>query len=90
MERKSEIVPGVDTIRGLIGEPPERIEIPFKLQKGEETAKQKWNSCYIAIIPYCFKCKEPLVWHVYPQDEILYHCPTCQRQWIKGQDWKKA
>lgn len=89
-EKKPELVPGVETIRGLVGEPPMRIEIPFKLQKSEEMARQEWNHCHIAIILYCYKCKKPLVWHTYPQDEILYHCPECKREWTRGQDWLKG
>ena len=83
-----EIVKGLDTIRGLVGEPPKVIEIPYELQRAETIAQQGWNTSYIAIIPYCFKCKEPLVWHTYPKGKILFHCPKCKRRWIKGKDWK--
>ena len=83
-------VPGLETIRGLVGEPPRVVQIPYDLIRTEEIARQGWNSIYIAIIPYCYKCKEPLVWHSPPrEDTVLFHCPKCQRKWIEGKDWKK-
>ena len=85
MEEK---VNGLDTIVGLVGEPPKTMKVPYELQRSEGIALQGWNAIYIAMIPYCFKCKEPLVWHRYPQGKVLYHCPKCKRRWIKGKDWK--
>ena len=81
-EKKSELVPGIETIRGLIGEPPMRIEIPFKLLKSEELTRQRWNPCYVAVIFFCFKCREPLVWHRPPRDDdTVFHCPKCNTRW---------
>jgi len=83
-------VAGLDTIRGLVGEPPEVIAIPYKLMETEEIARQGWNACYIAIIPYCFKCKEPLVWHTAPrEDNTMFHCPKCGREWRLSDKTKK-
>lgn len=86
---KSEEVPGIDTIRGLVGEPPKKIKIPYNLLKTEELSRQGWNAIHLAIIPYCYKCKVPLVWHTNPIDKVLFHCPECKREWIKGQGWPK-
>jgi len=87
MEKKELEVPGIETILGLKGQPPQEIEIPFKLQKKQALMVSEWNPVFIAIIPYCYKCKKPLVWHTYPQGRILYHCPDCGRKWVKGGDW---
>lgn len=78
---------GVDTISELSSEPPKEIHIPFKLEYKQLALQQGWNICCIAIIPYCFKCKVPLVWHIYPEGNVLFHCPDCNRKWIKGDDW---
>jgi len=89
-ERKGDImpeVPGLETIRGLVGEPPKRIKIPHKIMRSEEMLRREWNEMYIAIIPYCFKCQEPLVWHTPPDNKVLFHCPKCKREWIKGEGW---
>ena len=80
-------IPGIDTIRGLAGEPPVTIQVPYRLLETEQVAMQGWNSIYIAIIPYCFKCKEPLTWHSPPKGENLFTCPKCGRIWMKGDDW---
>ena len=87
MAKKEVEVPGVETILGLAGQPPQEIEVPFKLQKKQSLMISEWNPVFIAIIPYCYPCKEPLVWHIHPQGKILYHCPKCGRQWVKGGDW---
>jgi len=89
-KEKSELILGVETIRGLVGEPPKRIEIPLELQKSENISVQTWNAYYIAIILYCYKCKEPLIWHTYPREDVLYHCPKCQREWVKDSKWSKG
>ena len=82
-------VNGIDTIRGLVGEPPKETEVPHSLLHNQEISRQGWNAIYIAIIPYCYVCKEPLVWHTHPQGKVLFHCPKCKRKWVKGKDWKK-
>ena len=87
MEKREIEVPGLETIQGFAGNPPLKIEVPFKLEKKQYGMVPEWNSVFIAIIPFCFKCREPLVWHTYPQGKTLYHCPKCGRQWVKGGDW---
>ena len=82
-------VNGIDTIQGLEGEMPKKIEIPFSIQYTQHTLQQGWNKIYMAIVPYCFKCKVPLVWHTHPKD-ILYHCPNCGTQWIKAKGWDES
>lgn len=85
------LVAGVDTIRGLVGNPPVEIPIPYKLMKKEETLRPAWNHCFIAIIPYCYKCKQPLVWHQPPyaegHEDELFTCPSCGRVWVRGEGW---
>lgn len=80
-------IAGVDTIQGLVGEPPETIEIPFNLMYDTEITRPGWNKVYLAIIPYCFKCKEPLVWH--KVERVIFHCPKCKRRWVKSKNWRR-
>uniref|UniRef100_A0A6H1ZQT9 Uncharacterized protein n=1 Tax=viral metagenome TaxID=1070528 RepID=A0A6H1ZQT9_9ZZZZ len=82
--------PGIDTIKGLVGEPPTEIKVPYKLLEKQQLLLFEWNPLFIAIIPYCFKCKEPLVWHHNPTDGVMFHCPKCNRRWIKGEGWEKT
>ena len=79
--------PGLETIRGLVGEPPKTIKIIRKLMHTQQLLMQGWNALHIAIIPYCYKCKEPLTWHNPPDNEVLFNCPKCGREWIKGEGW---
>uniref|UniRef100_A0A6H1ZFM5 Uncharacterized protein n=1 Tax=viral metagenome TaxID=1070528 RepID=A0A6H1ZFM5_9ZZZZ len=81
---------GLDTIRGLVGEPPDKIKVPFKVMKKQQMLLYEWNPLHIAIIPYCYKCKEVLVWHRYHTGGILFHCPKCRREWIEDEDWNKT
>ena len=83
-------IPGVDTIQGLIGSPPKVITVSYDMIKTGELLKQVWNTKYIAFLPYCFVCKEPLVWHSPPdEDNVLFHCPKCKREWVKDSNWKE-
>lgn len=83
-----EEISGIDTILGLVGIPPKEISVGYETVKVAEKLKQVWNSKYLAFIPYCFVCKEPLVWHSPPgKDNVLFHCPKCQRKWIKDKAW---
>ncbi len=83
-------IPGLDTIQIAVGQPPMEIKLPYKLIKAENQLQQAWTAGHIAIIPYCIKCKEPLIWHSPPEDDgILFHCPKCNRKWIANGDWKK-
>lgn len=86
---KEEQIPGIDTIQQLQFQPPYEIPVPFKLEYKQHTLQQGWNACYVAIIPFCMACKEPLVWHHHPEGEVLFHCPKCRREWVKGDDWKE-
>ncbi len=82
-------VAGVDTILGLVGEPPKTIEVPYNLMYDTELTRPEWNKVYLALIPYCFKCKEPLVWHRDEASRTLLHCPKCKRRWVKSKNWRR-
>lgn len=88
MSQEEHEVNGVDTIVGLSGEPPREIPIPHKLLETQQMLIQSWNASYAAVLPFCFKCKVPLVYHTNPKN-VLFHCPVCQRKWIKGEGWNK-
>jgi hypothetical protein len=83
----SEAIPGLETIRGLVGEPPREIPVDIETMSEQQVLMQDWNSSFVAIIPYCFKCKAPLTWHTPPDEDLLFTCPTCSRRWIKGSSW---
>ena len=87
MKIPEEQINGIDTIQGLAHLPPEKIPLPFKVEYQQTLLQQEWNPRYIAILPFCIVCKEPLVWHRYPEGEVIFHCPTCRREWIKGEGW---
>lgn len=81
-------IPGVDTIQGLVGKPPEVIELSYSSVETADKIRQIWNSKYLAFLPFCFPCREPLVWHSPPdKDNVLFHCPKCGRKWVKDKDW---
>ena len=80
-------VNGVDTIQDLVGTLPKRITLPHKLEEKQHTLQQAWNSRYVAIVPFCVKCKVPLVLHTHPDGEVLFHCPNCGANWVKGDGW---
>lgn len=82
---ESERIPGVDTIRGLVGIPPTINIIPFRAVEAGTRLQQVWNAAYIAFIPYCFKCKVPLDWHLPPDGNKIFTCPNCNRQWVLGE-----
>lgn len=86
-EVRDKQVNGIDTIQELRGSMPKEIKIPFDLAYKQQMLQQGWNQCYAAVIMYCFKCKEPLVWHTYPA-KVLFHCSKCGAKWVKGEDWK--
>lgn len=76
-------VAGIDTIRNLVGEPPMGINLDRKVVEAQQKLMAAWNSSYIAIIPYCYRCREPLTWHEAPrEDDIIFHCPRCKRIWM--------
>jgi len=82
-------VNGIDTIRETTSKPPMEIEVSYNVQYSQQVLMQGWNLAYIAIILYCYICKVPLVWHTYPQGNVIFHCTNCNRKWIKGEGWKK-
>ena len=82
-------VDGVDTIVSLATNPPQKIELAFDLVYTEELLRSDWNASYIAILPFCFKCKTPLVWHRNTKSGVLFHCPLCKRQWVQNNSWKE-
>ena len=88
-QKQGEEINGLDTIMGLVGEPPKKMRIPFKMLYEQEVLRQDWNALNVAIVPFCFKCKEPLVWHKNP-NSTLFHCPRCKRKWAKGRGWSKS
>lgn len=78
-------IEGVDTITGLASDPPMGIDLDRKVMVAQQKLMQAWNLMFIAIIPYCFKCKEPLVWHMAPrEDDVVFHCSKCKRIWMMG------
>ncbi|KKN19272.1 hypothetical protein LCGC14_0947370 [marine sediment metagenome] len=81
-------IAGIDTIIGLVGEPPERISFEYDSMKAGDKLRQIWNNKFIAFIPYCFACKVPLVWHTPPgKDNVLFHCYKCAREWVMDDTW---
>jgi len=82
-------VKGLDTIQNLVGEPPKTIEVPYRLMRDTEITRPEWNKLFLAIIPCCFRCKEPLVWHSNESDRTIFHCPKCKRRWVKSKNWRR-
>ena len=83
MTEQPKEIAGVDTILGLVGSPPDVIGVSYETIRLAEKMKEVWNARYLAFLPYCFVCKEPLVWHSPPgEDHILFHCPKCGRKWV--------
>ncbi len=82
-----EIIKGLDTIRNLVGNPPQEIPVSRETMTEQQVLMQDWNTSYIAIIPFCYRCKEPLNWHTPPETDILFDCPKCGRIWVKGYNW---
>lgn len=82
-------VSGIDTIQELSKPPPMEIEVPYSVEYKQQMLLGGWNAAYIAILPYCFVCRRPLVWHTHPQGKTLFHCDKCGRKWIKEEGWDK-
>ena len=80
-------IPGIDTIQNLVGEPPAEIPVSRETMSEQQVLMQDWNASFIAIIPYCYKCRQPLIWHSPPETDELFNCPSCGRIWVKGYDW---
>lgn len=82
-------IPGLETIRGLVGEPPPKIPVDKDTMMKQQMLMQEWNPVFIAVIPFCYKCKVPLVWHTPPKSNTIFHCPQCGRIWVKG-EWPES
>ncbi len=79
----SDEVKGVDTILGLVGEPPQNIQIGEKVIAVCRSLIRVLNEHYLAFLPYCFKCREPVNWMIPATEEgVMFKCPTCGRTWI--------
>lgn len=90
-KEEAEIIDGISTICGLVGEPARTIDISFKDLKGTQIAMVDMNHRYIALVPYCFKCKSPLHWVRGPKSEQrIFVCKSCNRVWTKGEGWPAA
>jgi len=79
-----ELIPGEETIQSAQAEEPspldrDVIEVCEKL-------RQVLNAHGIAFVPYCVKCRKPLVWH-YGDGNILFSCDSCKGNWLKGEGW---
>ena len=84
-------IEGVKTIMPLRDNPPKEITVSFNMIRTGESLRRLWNQHYIAFIPYCYVCAEPLVWHSPPEpDGTLFHCPKCKRRWIMDDKWVEA
>lgn len=86
-KENSRETPGLNTIMGLVGDPPMENDLSYDTVRMAEGLKQVWNSRHIAFIPYCMKCKEPLVWVNY--HTTLFKCSKCNRIWVKDKEWIK-
>ena len=80
----TKLISGKDTIRGLAGEPPPEIKLSTKLLIQQNALTQLWNMSFVAIIPYCFKCKVALDWHIPSDDDEQFTCPSCGRVWVRS------
>jgi len=79
-------IPGIDTISKVIAQtPPKTVDIGAitmkTLQEAQSIALRKW----MAIIPYCVVCKEPLIW--VRNSKLLFKCPKCDMKWYRDKDW---
>lgn len=79
-------IPGVDTIMGLVGSPPDVIRIPYSDLAKCQYAIADANHVFVALIPYCYVCKVPLIW-MRNNDDRIFRCPQCSRLWVKGDGW---
>lgn len=85
--RREEIL-GLGTIRGLAGSPPLSIPVPHDTLAELQYAMSDLNPVFIAVIPYCYKCREPLIWircSDPKQETRLFRCDRCGRVWTKGE-----
>jgi len=84
-----ERVKGIDTIKEDITiSPPKEIAINFGIMEKWQRAQSLLAPRWIAIIPYCVKCKTPLTW-VMKDERVLFECPKCGVVWVKENGWDK-
>ena len=89
---KPKKVNGLDTILPMIGMEtmPAYPKLSAKLMAKQTLVSNEWNEASIAMIPTCFVCKLPLVWHTNPgADAVLFHCSKCGTEWKKDRKWNK-
>jgi len=72
--------PGLDTIPKIREQQPGTLYIPKDSVRLAEQLRQVWNSAYIAFIPYCITCKEPLVW-IWGDEKQVFECLKCDAKW---------
>jgi hypothetical protein len=75
-------VKGIDTIVDLVGEPPPEIPVDRGLVKKQTILSWEWNTKYIAMVPYCYRDREPLVWSIPPDGKKIFTCGKCGRVWV--------
>ena len=82
---------GVDTINTfLVADMPKEPKISADTMMKQTLVSNEWNKAYIAMLPTCFLCKVPLVWHTNPgKDAVLFHCPECKTMWKKDRNWSR-
>jgi len=81
-------IPGVDTINNYIGQtPPKTVDIGAVAMKALQQAQTIGLHKWMAIIPYCVVCKEPLIW--VRNSKLLFKCPKCGMEWHKNGNWNE-
>lgn len=80
-------IAGIDTIKGLVGTPSDKIGLSYETVNIADGLKQLWNTKHIAFLPYCMNCKRPLIWVSSPEDNVIFKCPECGRKWVKDKNW---
>lgn len=84
---RTHIVKGLDSIV-TVTNLPTNPRISADTMIDQTLVNDKWNKSYIAMLPFCFKCKEPLTWHNFPSKSgILFNCPICGTTWKKDKNW---
>ena len=82
-------VSGIDSMLGLVGEPPKEIELSYALVATLQRAISLCNPHHLGIVPYCFKCRTPVDWFSPFENSVIFICPVCKRQWKQDDDWDK-
>jgi len=82
-------VSGVDSMLGLVGEPPKEIELSYTLVASLQRVISLFNPHHLGIVPYCFKCRTPVDWFSPFKDRAIFICPVCKCQWKQSENWDK-